>query len=256
MVDTDFTKNPEALAATLARLFAAEGRAREVAVLATAQIKIDQTDYDNWNGGTCIYSLYLRVPPDIYAQLGDEREVIEKSILEKAQPIIRPFPNDILAAVLIVPIITAEEGWQEKAKTWLTGKGVTNQGRVRSDNIAPKTCDGLLFRSEPEIYLYKALKAAGVSFAPLPVFIRGGQEYRRIEPDFVILKEGMMMIVEVDGDTVHQETPAEAHARTTMLVHEGAQLERVKASECSTPESAQACAKKLLQVLAKLKASR
>jgi len=252
----DLTSNLEPLIATMARIFAAEGKAREVAVLANAKPQIEQTDYDNWNGGICGYSIYLQVPPNLYFQLSEDRETIEKSLLEKSGPILRPFLNEWLKEILIVPLLSSEEGWQDKAKSWVSGKGVTNQGRVRSDNIASKTADGLLFRSEPEINLYKALKSQGVSFAPLPVFIRGGQEYRRIEPDFVILKDGIIMVVEVDGDTVHQETPAEAHARTTMLIHEGAYLERVKASECSTPELAQSCAKKLLQVLAKLKASR
>lgn len=256
MIETDFTQNPEPLVATLARLYAAEGKAREVAVLAHAKIKIEQTDYDNWNGGTHIFSLYLQIPPNIYSQLGNDREEVEKSLLERAQLIVRPFTNDWLKEILILPQIVDVGDWQEKAKTWLTGKNVTNQGRVRSDNIASKTCDGLLFRSEPEIFLYKALKAAGVSFAPLPVFIRGGKDYRRIEPDFVIFKDGLMMIIEVDGDTVHQETPAEAHARTTMLIHEGALLERVKASQCNTPELAALCAKTLLEVLAKVKGSR
>lgn len=73
---------------------------------------------------------------------------------------------------------------------WLRGEGITNQGRVRSDNIAARAFDGLLFRSQPEINLYGALKAAGVSFAPLPVFVRGGHDYRRIEPDFIIVKDG------------------------------------------------------------------
>lgn len=252
----ELTGNLEPLIATMARIFAAEGKAREVAVLASAKPQIEQTDYDNWNGGMYGYSIYLQVPPSIYFQLGEDRETIEKSLLEKSGPILRPFLNEWLKEFLIVPLLSSEQGWQDKAKAWVSGKGVTNQGRVRSDNIASKTADGLLFRSEPEINLYKALKSQGVSFAPLPVFIRGGQEYRRIEPDFVILKDGIIMVVEVDGDTVHQETPAEAHARTTMLIHEGAYLERIKASECSTPELAQSCAKKLLQVLAKLKASR
>jgi len=38
-------------------------------------------------------------------------------------------------------------------------------------------CDGLLFRSQPEINLYRAFKALGITFAPLPVFIRGGETY-------------------------------------------------------------------------------
>jgi very-short-patch-repair endonuclease len=96
----------------------------------------------------------------------------------------------------------------------------------------------------------------GISFAPLPVFVRGGETYRRIEPDFVVLKDGIVMVVEVDGDTVHKETPTEAHNRTAMLVHEGAHVERVDAGECNTPEKAIACAHRLVGVLTKLKSHR
>lgn len=127
------------------------------------------------------------------------------------------FPNDRLSEVKIIPAVVEDPQWREKAAAWLTGSKVSNQGRVRSNNVAPLTVDGLLFRSQPEIHLYRALKALGVSFAPLPVFVRGGESYSRIEPDFVVVHAGITMIVEVDGDTVHQETPAEAHARTSML---------------------------------------
>lgn len=83
--------------------------------------------------------------------------------------------------------------------------------------MAPLNCDGLLFRSEPEIHLYRALKAIGLFFAPLPVFRRGGESYRRIEPDFVLFKNGVHFLVVMDGDAIHLESPAEAHARTTMM---------------------------------------
>ena len=117
-------------------------------------------------------------------------------------------------------------------------------------------CDGLLFRSQPEINLYREFKALGITFAPLPVFIRGGETYRRIEPDFVLFKDGIFMIVEVDGDTVHRETPLEAHNRTMMLVLEGAHVERVNAKECDTVAKAQECAARILGILDKLKANR
>jgi hypothetical protein len=125
---------------------------------------------------------------------------------------------------------------------------------VRSDNIAARQYDGLLFRSDEEINLYRALKSAGVSFAPLPVFVRGGNSYKRIEPDFIVVKGGMIAVIEVDGN--HQESPVEAHDRTTMLVHEGAHVERVRASDCSTLEGAEVCAKRVLASLANVKASR
>ena len=88
------------------------------------------------------------------------------------------------------------------------------------------------------------------------MFVRGGETYKRIEPDFVLLKDGIVMIVEVDGDTVHKESPLEAHNRTTMLVHEGAHVERVNANECASQEKATECAKRMLGVLQKLKLAR
>lgn len=248
----------EALLATSARLFASEGSMREVAILANAEYSIIQCYYDE-DGQEFYentYHLYLQVPDSLYSQISDEIEVCEELILKKARILLKPYREGKLAYLSISPILSAGEEWREKAKNWVTGKGVNNQGRVRSDNIASKTVDGLLFRSENEILFYKALKSLGVSFAPLPVFIRGGEKYRRIEPDFVIVKNGVVLVVEVDGDTVHNETPAEAHDRTTMLAHEGVHIERIRASECQTQEQAVSCAKRMLQVIDKIKSSR
>jgi hypothetical protein len=246
----------EKVLATMARLYSDEGAAREVAILALSAATIRQTDYDNWNGGQYGYTIYLEVPDHLYHQLGDEVAAIESSFTERANQVTRLYEDEWVQAFTLATQLTADEDWREKAKAFLTGKGVTNQGRARSDNVAPLMCDGLLFRSHQEINLYRALKARGITFAPLPVFIRGGETYRRIEPDFVLFKDGVMMVVEVDGDTVHRETPLEAHYRTTMLVHEGAHVERVGAKDCETPEKAGECAARLLGLLNKLKASR
>jgi very-short-patch-repair endonuclease len=66
----------------------------------------------------------------------------------------------------------------------------------------------------------------------------------------------MVTVIEVDGDTVHQESPVEAHARTTMLVHKGAHVDRVKASDRDTLDKAKQCAGRILASLAKVRASR
>jgi hypothetical protein len=255
-MELDFNDvNP--LVATVARLFASEGKAKEVATLAHSIPKVLTTRYENIGGDEYYFDLSLQVPYRLFSQLEPELENLQESIAVKMQLVLRPYQHDVLREVIITPLLSADEGWQEKARSWLAGDNISNQGRVRSDNVAPKNCDGLLFRSQPEINLYQALKSTGISFAPLPVFLRGGHNpYRRIEPDFVIIKDGIIMIVEVDGDTVHHETPLEAHNRTTMLVHEGAHLERVNASECASPEAAAKCTQKLLQVFTKLKSLR
>ena len=250
---TKLNSSIEAILATVARLFAAEGNAREVAILANAQGSLRYLEED-W--GTVFYCLHLQIPGWLFSQLGSEVETCEGIIQEKASLVSRPFAGEFIRAVSITPFVKADDNWRDKAKKWLAGDGVNNQGRVRSDNIPSKSLDGLLFRSENEIFLYKALKSLGVSFAPLPVFVRGGETYRRIEPDFVIIKSGVILVVEVDGDTDYHETPAEAHNRTTMLAHEGVHIERVRGAECATQELADAGAKRILQIIEKLKAAR
>ena len=47
---------------------------------------------------------------------------------------------------------------------------INNQGKVRSDNIASRQHDGLLFRSAPEINLYCALKDLGLMSLRCPSF--------------------------------------------------------------------------------------
>lgn len=251
-----FFADPESILGTLARLFAAEGAAREVAVLTYSAPEIVETGYDNWNGGTTFYSLFLHVPLNLYPQIQEGLGLLQQAICDKAQVFLERFPNDRLTEVKIVPTVVEDEQWREKAASWLTGSKVSNQGRVRSNNVAPLSVDGLLFRSQPEIHLYRALKSIGVSFAPLAVFVRGGENYRRIEPDFFIVVGGISVVVEVDGDTVHQETPAEAHARTSMLQHEGVHIERIQASECDTPEKAKVATKKIMAAIEKIRAAR
>jgi hypothetical protein len=122
-----------------------------------------------------------------------------------------------------------------------------NQGRVRSDNVAPYEEDGLRFRSLPEVYFYRALKDLDVTFAPLAVFVRGGTDPRRIEPDFVIYRDGLLAAVEIDGPQ-HDEAPAEAERRTAMFTVEGAVVEHVPADDCGTAERARATAERILRL--------
>src|SRR5262245_28008717 len=146
----------EGMLSTLAELFAHDGAAREVAVLAQAEAEIVATEYDNWNGGTHGFTIYLKIPSSLYVHIYKERESCERDVCAKAKPFFTD--NEWLKAVSIAPIPSEDNKWREKAKAWLAGTGVTNQGRVRSNNIASRECDGLLFRSQQEIHLYRALK--------------------------------------------------------------------------------------------------
>lgn len=244
--------------ATLCQFFADDGKAREVAILAEARASLEQSSHNNWNGDVYGYTIHLVVPEALYQQLGGIKEVedIERGLLSRSTDLSRLYSDEFIESYRILTELHADPDWRQKARAYAAGQGVSNQGRARSDNVAPKQTDGLLFRSQPEIHLYRAFKSLGVTFAPLPVFVRGGDSYRRIEPDFLVLKDGLVLQVEVDGDTVHRETPLEAHNRTTMMSHEGVHLERVNAADCDTMDKAKATANRLLEILAKLRSNR
>jgi hypothetical protein len=117
--------------------------------------------------------------------------------------------------------------------------------------VAKLEFEGLLFRSKPEVLLYKALKATGIPVAPLPVFIRGGASFSRVEPDFVLIKDGVVVFVEVDGPISHSESPADAHYRVKPFLDEGVIVERVKSGDCNTQEKANLYAKQLTDLIKK-----
>jgi hypothetical protein len=139
---------------------------------------------------------------------------------------------------------SAAPAWRAEALRWFRGEGITNQGRVLSDNVATRTHDGLPLRSARGIELL--FRKKGVVFAPLPVFLRGGATYRRLEPDFVIIHNHVAVVVEVDGDTVHRELPAEADERLRMMTSEGVEVFRVSASDCDSAEKAEARAAEIV----------
>lgn len=135
--------------------------------------------------------------------------------------------------------------WRQEGAAFLEGKGISNQGRVRSDNPAPLEFAGLYFRSQPEINLCKALANLSIPFAPLAVFLRGDGTFQRIENDFTLLYKGRLCVVEVDG-AQHTESPVDAQKRLEFLAKNKAEVYRVAASDCATEEQAVRCAQKIL----------
>ena len=254
-MDTEFTAELDKFLAALASLFVHKGSSQEVAVLTFGQATCE-TEYSNWDGGTEIYTITLEVSQSLYNQVSDHREAIEKSLRDESAQLMRRYPRTSLGGFVVALEMRDDPEWRSKAGRWLSGQEITNQGRVRSDSVAPCQADGLLFRSQPEIHLYRALKGRGIPFAPLPVFIRGGESYRRVEPDFVVFHQGRVMVLELDGQQFHHETPAEAHERLTLLHHEGAHIERINASECDTPEKAETCATQIVSLLKRLAANK
>ncbi|MEO9188416.1 MAG: hypothetical protein ABI224_00205 [Acetobacteraceae bacterium] len=236
-----------------ARVLVGRTQVTAASIVANATNRLNYAEHDNWDGGRDIWRLSLGIPVELYTDLEDRREELERQVHDAVNTTLQAWSSSISFTVLIAPALDDDPDWRTKVNQALAGEGITNQGRVRSDNIAARQHDGLLFRSMPEIQLYDALKRTSLPFAPLPVFLRGGVSYSRVEPDFVIIKNGLVMIVEVDGDLYHTETPAAAHARLKFITDEGAKLERIAAAECDTPAKATEAVARIIQTMDKLR---
>jgi len=247
--------NTEDLAAAAVDALKVRGDARAIAVIVAGDCTIDLSGSDF---GVNFWQLLIALPVQLfYAISEDERKATETAIAEVILPFYSTTPNDSLEGVIIAPRVgEAAQGWREEAMRYVKGEGVTNQGRVRSDNIASQQHQGLLFRSQAEVTLFKALTKARLAVAPLPVFVRIGKTYNRLEPDFVVVYKGLTFVVEVDGDTYHRELPAEADKRLIPLTYEGVEVRRIRAVELGSDAQADAAVKELIDFMARRKEAR
>ena len=243
----------ESILGTAARLLVREAKVSAASILANGSGRIVHWSHDNWDGGFDVWRFLLEVPAEVYFDL-DNRQQLETEINAALATAMEVFTDVI--EVKITTLLDGDPDWRIKLNRHLSGAGVTNQGRVRSDAVATKQYDGLLFRSRPEVLFYNALKSSGVPFAPLSVVLNAAVPKRRVEPDFILFKEGLAMIVEIDGDLFHVETPSAAHERLKFLTEEGLILERINATECDTHEKAREAVERVLRTLEKHRKAR
>jgi len=240
----------ESLLATAARLLVRQKHVAAASLLANAKSEVVHWEQNTWNGVQDIWRLFLSIPADVYVDL-EGREDREREIDAALEVAMEALSQSDHMQSKIITNLDEDPDWRHKINRHLSGEGITNQGRARSGHVATLEHDGLLFRSTMEIRFYNALKRSGVPFAPLSVVLHGGIGYKRIEPDFVIYKQGIMLIVEIDSDFYHKETPAAAHARLKFLTDEGMKIERIKTSECDTPLKAGEAVERLLATIEK-----
>ncbi|ARM88445.1 abortive phage infection domain-containing protein [Rhizobium sp. CIAT894] len=97
---------------TVAELLIAEGMTEAASVLRLSTPKVEETGYDNWNGGTSIWTIYLRVEPVSYAQLGASREALEEQINNRLKSVLEQF-SDGWVSIKIVPLVKPRADWPE-----------------------------------------------------------------------------------------------------------------------------------------------
>jgi hypothetical protein len=104
MADAEFPKPVEDIVATLADIYRYQKQHEVVEMLETAAARIDQIEYDNWNGGTYSYALTLDVPVAVFAGLEKRLGAIENDIQSKIAVMCRTHIHHSLNSVAIAPL--------------------------------------------------------------------------------------------------------------------------------------------------------
>lgn len=106
MSDPIFPKPAAEVVTTLADIFRHQGKTEVVEILENAHAWFDNTDYDNWNGGTYIWALRLEVPVSIFAPLEPRLPKIEKEITDRLKYFSQLDSSHFLKVATISPITT------------------------------------------------------------------------------------------------------------------------------------------------------
>ncbi len=97
--------------ATASEMLMAEGMTEAADLLRTAAPKVEETGYDNWNGGTTMWTIYLAVEAMEYVALGSKRETLEDQIDTRLKAILERFTHDWFG-VKITPRVEARPDWR------------------------------------------------------------------------------------------------------------------------------------------------
>jgi len=102
--EATFPKSASTVVRTLVGIFHHQGKTEIIELLENAHAHFDETEFDNWNGGTYTWALRLEVPVPIFACAEPRISAIEQEISAKLAYFDRQYPNDNLGEVTITPI--------------------------------------------------------------------------------------------------------------------------------------------------------
>lgn len=104
-----FPVDDEDVIETVLRMLRAEGETRAVAILRTSRCRFEQTGYDNLDGGTNIYTLYVEVAAETFVSTKDRRTDLESLISKALSAAVKQFRSGWYS-VELSPLIVSMPG--------------------------------------------------------------------------------------------------------------------------------------------------
>lgn len=97
----DLIEQPARYLATVEEMLIAERMTQAANVVRAATPRIERTGYDNWNGGTEQWTVFLSIDPAEYALLGGAKDGVEEQITQRLKAVLEPFTQDWYSAKLV-----------------------------------------------------------------------------------------------------------------------------------------------------------
>lgn len=129
----------ESVLATATEMLTAEGLGDAADILRTTEARLEETGYDNWDGGTTLWTIFLAIPPADYARLGGRRPQLEEQIGNRVSAVISQLSSDRYS-ISIVPQLSTSIDWRRAAKELSKG--------VRGDIFDGLRMDGVVYSGQ------------------------------------------------------------------------------------------------------------
>lgn len=100
---------------TVKQLLKADNQNQLFEIIDNAEIGIEESGYDNWNGGIYFYTIFLKIGVANFVKIRDEIENIESDFLTRFEIATRHFENENISNIRIVPIAESKLEWDNIA---------------------------------------------------------------------------------------------------------------------------------------------
>jgi hypothetical protein len=90
----DLIEHPSRYLTTVEEMLTAERMNQAADVLRAAIPRVERTGYDNWNGNTEQWTVFLSIDPVEYALLGSAKDGVEEQITQRLKAVLEPFTHN------------------------------------------------------------------------------------------------------------------------------------------------------------------
>lgn len=96
---------------TTCEILKADGKSELLELLNNSELNVEETGYDNWNGGIYFFTVYLNVDVETFVKVRDRIEKIEAELLASFEIGTRHLESESISSVRIVPKAQPKIDW-------------------------------------------------------------------------------------------------------------------------------------------------